>query len=259
MGADLTKGDVLEDGVRCPLHGRCFSTAGNRIDKRDASCNQHFLAASERYGLIFGFLGGEPDFPLPMPNGIEPAVLTRPSITTDDLSLLMIGANAFDTAHLSHVHGREVDGTPEVAVFAPHAIRINMHVRVVGNNWRDRLLRKFGQGLLHIETECWGGNFLIFHHRRVGTFTLHAALPRDERRTTVFTVSGRDAGPGRFDRLRQAIRLRAHHQASLSFVKEDKGALAGMQFQRGTLDPESDRSVLAWLEHFDALPRADAR
>jgi phenylpropionate dioxygenase-like ring-hydroxylating dioxygenase large terminal subunit len=258
MGADLTAGAVVDEAVRCPLHGRCFSARGERSDRAQPACAQKFLHACERYGVVFAFLGGHPDFSLPEPNGIEVGVLTRPRVQTQELSWVMVGANAFDTDHLAHVHGRDLAAEPQVETISEHCIRLGLDLRVVGTDWHDRLLCWFGQGRMRIETECWGGNFLIFHHRRVGTFTVHAALPRDEKRTTVFTISGRTATGGAFGKFGQALRLRAHHHASLSFVHEDECALQGLQLRRGNFDQSADRSVVAWLEHFDALPRADA-
>jgi len=253
LGADLGRGVVSGEGLRCPLHGRCFGTDGHWIGGQP-SCHQPSFHAQECYGLVFMFLSGEPDFPLPQPDGIAPDVLTRPRISTHPMSYELNCINAFDAAHLHSVHGRVVDDQPQCEQLSPYAMRISITASVAGQGWRDGLLRRLGHDQVQIETESWGGSVLIFHHRRVKTFTLHAALPLGAARTRTFTVSGRAAGGGRLSRARERLRLQLHHAAVLSFVRQDERALQGMEFHTTGLD-DSDQILARWLQHFRAMPR----
>ncbi len=256
LGADLSRGRVDGDGVRCPLHGRCFASGGARLDA--AGPGQRSLATAERYGLVFAFAGGAPDFPLPGPDGIADTIVTPARIAESPLGFELLGCNAFDTAHLAEVHGRTLLAAPRIERLSAHAIRVAFAAAVTGRRWRDRLLRRLGHDRVEIDITCWGGSLLIFHHRRVATFTVHAALPVAARRTVSFTVSGRAAGAAPWTRLRERARLRGHHRAALSFVREDERALAGMDLHPGDLDPVADESLGAWLGHFAALPRTQA-
>ncbi len=258
---------VIGKALRCPLHGRAFDGKGASADAgRAHDSGQPAFPCIERFGLVFAFHGGVPSFPLPFPVGIPPDVHTSAHVTTMMLPMVCVGANAFDTAHLSLVHGRELIGRPEVEVLSQHTISIGFTARVSGDSLKDRLLRWLGHGEVRVETTCWGGNLLIFHHRRVGTFTVHAALPVDASSTTVFTVSGRASPRRGLARARERLRLAVHHRAVMSIVRQDETALAGLSLSpsvsggsatgAGTLDPLGDHALTAWLEHFHALPRS---
>ncbi len=248
FGADLAHGQVTHAGLRCPLHGRVFSSDGACKTTRG---RQTAWPVTEAYGLIFTYLGTGDRPPLPCPDGIDTAMITNSQVTCGELHLGFIGANAFDTAHLAPVHGRELLEEAVLTPLSPDGLRISFAARIAGGGLRDRFLRRLGIHSVTIDTDCWGGNLLFFHHRKVGAWTLHAALPVNGSTTKVFTVSG-SGGRG----WRARLRLALHHRTVLAFVKEDDRALSGATMADSELDAEADRTLLWWLAYMRALPRA---
>jgi len=257
-GADLTRGTVVGNALRCALHGRVFAADGRRLDGAGHApgCTQPALKVTDRCGIIFAFHGGTPSFLLPLPVG---GILhTRPEITVAEVASELIAANAFDTAHLGPVHGRRLTQPAEVTAPDPWSMRIALRAIVQGNSWRDRALRTIGLGEVEIETECWGGNLLIFHHRRVGTATVLALLPETPERTLVFALSFRPRPMTAVRRAGERLRLSIQHRAILAFARQDLRALRGACSGPMNLDPLTDAALATWYAHFHALPRCDA-
>jgi phenylpropionate dioxygenase-like ring-hydroxylating dioxygenase large terminal subunit len=262
MGADLTRGRVVGERLRCALHaweyevdGVCGYVPGEAVVPPRA--RQQALAATERYGLVWGFLGDGPPPELPTPEGFDDPLLSRPYVATVPLPYSMIGTNAFDTHHLLPLHHRALRARPEVRALSPRRIRLRYAASVVGDGLYDRVNRALGIDHVEVETECWDGTQLVFYHRRLGAFTLFAAQIVDEDTTRVFLRTGR---PRRwrapvlraFDRLL----LDLHHRLVLIFVFQDLATVSGMHLRPGVLLPDKDGEFIAWHRHFQALPRA---
>ena len=258
LGANLANGTVRGLGLACPLHGRCFAADGTRLDRGpDGSRGQSAYPLVERYGIVFAFRGGAPSFPLPDPTGIEPGMHTRVQVSDGHLPLVAIGGNAFDTQHLLPVHGRAVVGEACVETLSPHAIRITYLAGVVGQSLRDRFFRLIGADQVRLEIACYGGSLLIFHHRRVSSYTIYAALPVDEQRLRIFMVSGRRRAAGLIGRTTGRLTLAAHHLAAHAIHRQDARAVGFTSPGEIHLDPGSDCTLKRWLDHFHALPRSE--
>ena len=257
-GADLTRGTVVGNTLRCALHGRVFAADGRRLDGADHApgCTQPALTVRERCGIIFAFHGGTPGFPLPLPDG--DILHTHPEITSAGVAAELIAANAFDTAHLGPVHGRRLAQPAEVTAADPWSMRIALRASVQGSSWRDRVLRAIGLDEVEIEIECLGGNLLLFHHRRVGTTTVLALLPESPERTLVFALSLRPRPTAVLRRARERLRLSMQHRAILAFARQDLRALRGARSGPMDLDPLTDAALVTWYAHYHALPRCAA-
>ncbi len=258
FGADLATGTV-EQGVdgghlRCPLHGRAYAVDGTC---RNGGPGSHAgaLTTIERWGIIFATWGADPGFALPQVGDGQPLIASRVVWQTAPIAMEAIGANAFDTAHLAQVHARELEGQPVLSTLSPWAIRIAFAARVAGHSARDRLLRLLGVRNVELETTCWGGNLLVFHHRRVRTWTIHAALPLAEGSTATCTVSLRVQPTSRVGRLLAQLQLAVQHRLIMDFVAEDLAALCGLTSGPVNLDPVSDAGLIAWRQHYASLPR----
>jgi phenylpropionate dioxygenase-like ring-hydroxylating dioxygenase large terminal subunit len=262
MGADLSRGTVVEGRLRCSLHawefgrdGVCACIPG--VGRIPPNARQPALPAVEKYGLVWGYLGqGEPP-ELPAPDGFgDSFFLSRPFASTLDLAYPMIGANAFDTHHLLPLHNRALLEPPEITTLSPRCIRLRYRAGVVGTGAYDRITRALGVREVDVETDCWDGTQLLFHHRRMHAFTLFAARPLDEATTRVYLRTGRArrfASP-LLRPLDQAM-LDLHQRLLLVFVFQDLDALRGLHLEPGVLLAEQDRSFIAWHRHFSHVPR----
>jgi phenylpropionate dioxygenase-like ring-hydroxylating dioxygenase large terminal subunit len=261
LGADLAKGRVGGLGLSCPLHERCFAADGRRLDRGpDATRGQRAYATQERFGIIFAFRGGgdaEPTFPLPEPSGIAQGIHTRVQVTDGQVPLIAIGANAFDTLHLLPVHGRAVVGEPLVEVLSRESIRITYVAGVAGHSLKDRFFRLIGADQVTLEIESHGGSLLIFHHRRVASYTVYAVVPVAAQQVRIFMVSGRARAHGLIGRGLGRLQLAAHQLAANSIHRQDARAVGFTAPGPIHLDPLSDSTLALWLEHFHALPCSD--
>jgi aminopyrrolnitrin oxygenase len=262
MGADLSRGRVVGEHLRCALHAWEYTTDGAcaRIFDSDAvprGARQPALAATERFGLIWGFLGaGTPPEP-PSAEDYEDPLLSWCYVATLPLSYPMMGMNAFDMHHLRPLHHRALDAPAQITTLSPRRIRLQYSASVVGDRFYDRLTRTLGVPRVEIEVDSWDGTQLIFHHRRLRAFTLLASHIVDDDTTRVYLRTGRarrwrHAALAPLDRLL----LDAHHRLIVSFALQDLQALRGARFRQGVLHPEKDREFIQWHRHFAAIPRA---
>jgi hypothetical protein len=262
MGADLSRGSVVGEHVRCALHGWEYATSGAcvRISGSGAvprGARQPALVASERFGLVWGFLGeGEPP-ELPRAEGFDDALLSWCYVSTLALPYPMIGMNAFDTHHLLPLHRRALEGVAQITTLSPRRIRLHYRAAVVGDRLYDRLTRKLGVSHIEVETESWDGTQLIFYHRELHAFTLLATQILDDDTTRVYMRTGRKHRwrHGVLNPLDRLL-LGLHHRLIVSFALQDLAALQGARFRPGVLHPERDREFIQWHHHFAALPRA---
>lgn len=261
MGADLAVGRVAGQRLRCALHAWEYGRSGacEHIPGRSAvpeRARQTALPVSERFGLVYGFLGEGPPPELPAPDGFDGGFLSYPYVATLALPYGMVGANAFDTQHLLPLHRRALAEPPRTTVVSDDRIRLYYRATVAGKAPYDRLIRSLGVGTVEVETECFRGTQLVFYHRRLKAFTIFSALIVDDETTRVFLRTGRAR------RLRGPLRpldqwlLNLHHRLLLVFVFQDLAALRGVRFRPGVLLPEEDAALIAWYRHLRAVPQA---
>src|SRR6516165_1851239 len=106
LGADLGRGQVVGEGIRCPFHhwtygtdGRCLHLPGVR--NVPSFARQQCYPLVERHGFLFVFNGPEPLFPLPFFFDADPAefVAGTPFRFVADCTWYLLAANGFDGAH----------------------------------------------------------------------------------------------------------------------------------------------------------------
>jgi phenylpropionate dioxygenase-like ring-hydroxylating dioxygenase large terminal subunit len=141
LGADLGRGCVVQQGLRCGFHcwiwgpdGRCVSGAGRLEGRRIRS-----YAVRERWGVVWTWAGGEPSYELPEPASENARhVLRLPSQRMDCHPHVMLG-NGLDLTHVPSVHGFHMLDDPTVELDPPHRLTVGIHGRFA-STWMRKLL-----------------------------------------------------------------------------------------------------------------------
>jgi len=260
MGADLGQGKVVGERLQCPLHhweygreGRCEHIPGSCSIPRRA--HQAALVCEEHYGLVFGFLGGEPAFPFPRFTGEDPELYSRASVLSFVTPYQVLAANSFDGQHFATVHHRRLLEPPVLASESAFHLSVRFRAQVEGSQLHDRLLRRIGVDQVELAAHCWGGNTILAYNTRTDARILFTILPIDARRTRVFilNVLGRETAAA-FPRALRRVLLSAMHGLTVAFLKPDIAVMQDLQWQLGVLLPDLDRCFLEWIRYWKALP-----
>lgn len=264
MGADLSRGCVVGERLRCPLHSWEFDTAGvcryipatdHQIPER---AQQLALHCQERYGLVFVFWKGQPTFDLPAFEYGDNALWSPAFTTPFDSPYQVLAANTFDEQHFGPVHHREFLAPPELDSRAAQHLSIRFQARVTGQRISDQLTRLLGMKQVEITIHCWGGNTMMIYNRGTPNHIVATLLPQDLNHARVFisTVAARPGNP--LAALARRVMLVGAHEMTLAFLRPDIYALQGMDFKPTVLISDADHSFIEWVKYWKALPRESA-
>jgi nitrite reductase/ring-hydroxylating ferredoxin subunit len=265
LGADLGRGCVVGEAVRCPFHhweyaadGRCVRVPAG--GSAPAWARQACYPAEERHGFVFVFNAPEPRFPLPFFPGCRPEdfVPARPFGTTLDCPWFMVGANAFDLQHFRAAHDRRLAGEPRVDCPAPFARRASARFAVAGGSLQDRLTRRLAGDEVEMAITDWCGNlmFATATFRRTRSYGMVATEPLAGGgvavRVVVFVPRGRTA-LGRL--LADPLRLAVRRLFIKRFLASDAARLQGARYNpRGLI--EADRDLADYFHWLAAVSHA---
>jgi nitrite reductase/ring-hydroxylating ferredoxin subunit len=262
LGADLGRGCVVGESIRCPFHhweygpdGRC-----THIPHRSAIpdfARQMCYPAEERHGYVFFFNGREPLFPLPFFFDCRPEdfVADRPFRFVAECSWYMLAANGFDEEHFRAVHDRTLLGPGEVDCPAPFARRMRYRAQVTGRSIFDRLIRWAAGDLVHVSITSWGGPFILVtgFFRRARSYILIATRPLNPGQTQVEVIvfAPRSSLPAA---LLQPVGLWIRRRFTRAFMQDDIDRLPGVRYNPAGLI-EADRELIEYFHWAAALPR----
>lgn len=261
MGADLGAGCVKDGRINCPYHGWAFGRsgacehipAGEDIPK---TAKQYALTCEEMGGIIYGFLGPSPYFPLPKPRDFGTQLTS--SVATVDIGapVEVAGINLFDFQHLEMIHHRELIEPPLIEIEDAFT-HVHIRAKVRGSTFYDRALRAFGIHEAGINADCWGGNVFYFYYPKFNLCAQMSFLPLDPMRCRGFlTVMGdQKIGQG----LLGKMLLEAHVRWILLFLREDFAVTQNCTFDIKVLLPNADAMVRRWIAHYTRMPSEDLR
>jgi nitrite reductase/ring-hydroxylating ferredoxin subunit len=159
QGVDLTRGLVVGDRLRCPLHHWEYSDRCERIPGLDGAplaAAPHYRVA-ERFGMIFLHPVAQ-DTTTPPGFSVDERELAvrpgKPVIVRSPWYLPV--ANAFDMVHLRTVHRRELKGVPVVTRPDPLTLYVRYATAVAGQGWSDRVMRWLSGNDIRLEVSCIG-------------------------------------------------------------------------------------------------------
>jgi nitrite reductase/ring-hydroxylating ferredoxin subunit len=260
LGADLARGCVAGDAIRCPFHEWEFGADGRCVripstSKIPAFARQRAFPVTEVGGHVFFFNRPTALFPLPFFEGIEPAELrpAKPFELIAETPWYLVGANAFDLQHFGSAHDRTLVGEHVVDSPSPFARRISANFDVTGTSVHDRLTRRVSGPQVRLTVTDWSGNLILVtaKFRRTTSYGLVATKPLGPTRTLlrviVWVKRSRSAlGRAMFDPLDARVR----RSFIYVFVKSDADRSAGARYSPGTLI-DADRELagyFAWLK-----------
>jgi phenylpropionate dioxygenase-like ring-hydroxylating dioxygenase large terminal subunit len=262
MGADLSRGRVTGERLQCPLHeweygleGRCeHIPASASIPSR---ARQRSLVCREQYGMVFGFLGGEPEFDFPLFENSDHDIFSAPYMMDFDTPYQVLAANSFDSQHFITVHHRRLLEAPSLSHLSRHHFGVDFRARVEGGHFHDRLLRNIGVDVVELSAHCWGGNNILAYNARTNARILFTIMPLTDQRTRVYILNVMPAHTARWlPRPIRRIILWAMHRLTIAFLKSDIVVMRDLQFKLGVLLRDADHVFIQWVKYWKSLPHA---
>lgn len=262
LGADMGRGTVSGDSIRCPFHhwkyasdGQCVSIPNNGCIPDRATLRTY--PAVERHGLVYFFFGPEALFPLPFFADCDPADFeaSRPFQFPMDAPWYMLVANGFDGQHFQAVHDRKLTSPPVVDCPTPAARRMQFDAEVIGTSIFDRLLKQFVSKDVHVSITSWGGPYVLVEgiFRRAHSRLLVASRPIDEHNvhSDVIVFAKKGSLP-----LATNLSLRIRRRFTQAFLQYDIDKLSGVRYQPEGLT-EQDLDLAEFFRWVADLPRSE--
>lgn len=247
MGADMARGDVIGDDLRCAFHHWTFDGTGKCLktrvgDPAPGSARLFRFPTQEKYGLIWAFNGTDPLFDLPNFELPEDQLLIRTSYHSELPHDPAIGVSgAFDMQHFWAVHEFEVELARhfEEMEFHDHYVRQKVNAKVIANGmpiaWQVDV---YGPNIIFMEGyngPAWHGHIAASTQRAPGRSQLY-----------MITAVKREDGPELLAGLAQ------HHDEE---AQKDVDLLVHSRFTWGTYT-KTDRAIAEWFAFIRKYPRA---
>lgn len=255
LGADLAKGSLVGDNIRCVFHhfeyapdGRCVKT-GIGADPPPAACLYTFPAV-ERYGLIWAFNGEEPTWHLPdfayPDDQLHVIVKEYATIQADPYVLC---CNTPDFHHYRTVHGLDwdhPDPDPKRDIrWTDYGFRFDLD----GTHWHGKKM-KFTFGIDSVSLYFQQGTLDGKWYGYLAPFGVTAPG-----QTMVYFVVATHKGDGSPKALKAAEDFADEAMAlEFEFVDQDVPILDGIHFTQGALT-EKDLPLSMYLDLVRRQPR----
>jgi nitrite reductase/ring-hydroxylating ferredoxin subunit len=168
LGANLGCGEVVGETIQCPFHQWQFGRDG-RCEKIPSQteipvfARQQSYPVVERHGFLFFFNGTDVLFPLPFFEGESPDAFAPGKLFSyvADASWVMVAAQGFDRQHFETVHERRLLRPPEISSPGVFVRRNQYHAEIIGESWRDRILRMLVGDTVTLTVHNWGGTIYL--------------------------------------------------------------------------------------------------
>ena len=261
LGADLARGTLAGDRIRCPFHGWEYGADG--ACERAPGCDavparaQRVYPAVERHGLVFFFNGAQPLFPLPFFDGerAEDMRAGTPVTFEAECSWSMVTAHAFDLQHFESVHSRHLTGPLVVDEPAAFARRSRYSAEVLGDAWYDRLLRRLAGKEVDISITVFGGTLVLItgDFARARSRFLIATEPLDRSRSRCHIVVFARAGANLLQRFMLPLDLWIRRLFTRAYLVHETNGLGSPSYSPKSL-VEADRELIDFFRWAATLP-----
>jgi aminopyrrolnitrin oxygenase len=263
LGADLGRGCVVGETIRCPYHhwqygtdGRCASIPAQATVPSFA--RQTTYPITERHGYLFFFNAPKPLFPLPFffDERPEEFVAGLPFRFVADCTWYMLAANGFDAEHFGTVHDRTLIGPPVVDCPSAFARRMRYQALVTGKSIFDRLIRPTAGRRVEVSITSWGGPLVLVtgFFERARSYILIASQPLDGGKTLVEVIVFARRTRFAVTRLFQPLGLLIRRWLTQGFMLDDINRLGGIRYNPDSL-VESDQLLRDYFFWAADLPK----
>lgn len=259
MGADLSRAQVVGDGVRCGLHGWIYGTDGvcRHVPGTPHGTEARLkrLAVHEAGGIVFVWPGPTPAWPFPDLPGIMMPRAARPRVIAFECPLEAVGLNGFDIWHYSIIHRRRVRPGIEIGRHADHHISLCFTADVMPGRFHDDMVIRLGSSQLDVKLDYWGGNIIYVRNVKSNYLAMIALAPLGLGRCQIYIAVFIERRDGLAASVSQSIRLEIFRWVAYRFLKSDFPYVAGMRPSDGMLiDGKDDLAREFWL-WWRKLPR----
>ncbi len=256
LGADLGKGRVAGDCIRCPFHEWEYDPQGvcRRVPQAAAPpafARQRAYPVAERHGSIYFFNGAGATFPLPFFFGESPEDYRAiaPQGFVAHCTWFMVNAHAFDLQHFATVHGRRLTTPLAVDCPAEHARRSRYRAEIIGERCSDRFLRRALGREVEISLTIWGGTLAAvtgdFGGRRSRFFVISEPIANGDTRCDVLVFTPKLA-PRWLGAVIEPLLLRLRRALTTAYLREESQALGCPRYHPHALT-EVDRDMIEYF------------
>jgi hypothetical protein len=257
MGADLSRGEVVDGVIHCPLHDWQFAGDG-RCVRIPASpqvppfARQRSYLTDELAGQVVFHNGTSHRQSMPFFDGVQPSQLlpAAPFELVVNTPWYMIGANAFDLQHFRIAHDRTLIDEPVVDRPAPDARRIVAIYQVSGSSFRDKLTRVFSGPTVRMSITIWNGTLILVTaaFARTTSYGMVFVRPLGPSRTHLRNIVWIPRRSGVLARLLvDPIDARIRRSFIRAFMMDDASRSDGVRYNSGTLI-EADRVLRDYMD-----------
>ena len=249
LGADLSKGEVIGDQLRCAFHHWSYDGNGYCAhipagDPPPRAARLFSFPTVESLGIIWAFNGAEATYPVPSfgdgPVAVDTFRNPVPMRVAGDTVIL----NSFDLQHFKAVHKMDMKVDRAAAVREPYRYRYSV----------DAMTPEFGA--IRQERILWGVGTITIKSARDGRdiYLLHALCPNEEKYSSGFLVNALGPDPsGKVDPEADRAILETMRGYSLRLVAEDAPIFDTIRFERGCLT-RSDEFLVFGMDYISSFP-----
>jgi nitrite reductase/ring-hydroxylating ferredoxin subunit len=272
LGTDLGAGRVVDEALECPFHNWRYGSDGRCVHIPASGtipdfARQRTYPVVERHGFIFFFNGARPLFPLPFFPGEEPNdfLASKPFSAILQCPWWMVGANVFDVQHFKAAHDRQLQSTPVVECPTPFARRITANFSVLGDSFRDHLVRWLAGNRVRMSFTDWCGNIIFATpaFRRTTSYGMLISEPLGRERVRVHGivfVPRQKSSIGR--RIFDPLHARIRRYFIKEFLQSDaRLGTKGLSYNPSSLLDADEELIkyFTWLASVPGNPRQDTQ
>ncbi|HYS52337.1 MAG TPA: Rieske 2Fe-2S domain-containing protein [Thermoanaerobaculia bacterium] len=125
LGADLSLGKVVDQGLQCAFHRWCWNADG--VCANGARIATY--AVRERWGVAWVWAGETPAYDLPMPEPENRAHFLRLPMQRIACHPHVVLGNGLDISHVAGVHRFHFEGEPRMEATPPHRVSVQVCAR----------------------------------------------------------------------------------------------------------------------------------
>ncbi len=186
MGADLGRGCVVGNQLRCAFHHWQFGDDGHcthipSMEEIPKSASAFSYPCQEKFGFIWIFNGERPAFALPSFESWNMEDLQHIALPASRLNCHphLISSNGLDIEHMKTLHNLVFVGEPQVERLDHYRIQTRFEIAIQGSGFRERVIKATLGDRIVLHLTTWGGNMAVgeVKHRKNPVLIIFAHNP----------------------------------------------------------------------------------